>query len=228
MAAEPLAYEGTGYEVVEEEPPEVLGRNLVSASYLLAGASAFFFIAFVFAYFYLRSLNNAGLWKPSGVSASIGWGTAIVACYVVSALLVRLGLADHRALRRRQWRQKGGLALLVGVVGLVLQAIAWSHQNFGPADGGFASVYFGWTAFLFLFVFCTLLWLEMTLATSLRYRKMETGAPPPGHASGDPHREAHDIRDPLSLGRAELVGLSFYWTFLAGIAVVSWIILYLI
>jgi heme/copper-type cytochrome/quinol oxidase subunit 3 len=226
--AEPLAYEGTGYEIVEEEPPEVLGRNLISASYLLAGATAFFFIAFVFAYFYLRSLNNGGLWKPHGVDASIGWGTAVVACYVLSAVLVRLGLTDHRALRRAQWRQKGGAALLVGVVGLVLQVIAWTHQSFGPADGGFASVYFGWTAFLFLFVLGTLLWLEMTFATSLRYRTMETEAPPPGHASGDPHREAHDIRDPLSLVRAELVGLSFYWTFLAGIAVLSWIVLYLI
>jgi heme/copper-type cytochrome/quinol oxidase subunit 3 len=225
---EPLAYEGTGYEIVEEEPPEVLGRNLISASYLLAGATAFFFIAFVFAYFYLRSLNNGGLWKPHGVDASIGWGTAVVACYVLSAVLVRLGLTDHRALRRAQWRQKGGAALLVGVVGLVLQVIAWTHQSFGPADGGFASVYFGWTAFLFLFVLGTLLWLEMTFATSLRYRTMETEAPPPGHASGDPHREAHDIRDPLSLVRAELVGLSFYWTFLAGIAVLSWIVLYLI
>jgi heme/copper-type cytochrome/quinol oxidase subunit 3 len=228
MAAEPLAYEGTGYEVVEEEPPEVLGRNLVSASYLLAGATAFFFIAFVFAYFYLRSLNNAGMWKPKGVDASIGWGTAILACYVLSALLLRLGLTDHRALRRRQWRLKGIAALLVGVVGLVLQVIDWTHESFGPADGGFASVYFGWTAFLFLFVFCTLLWLEMTLATSVRYRRMETDAPPPGHASGDPHRTAHDIREPLSLVRAELVGLSFYWTFLAGIAVVTWIILYLV
>jgi heme/copper-type cytochrome/quinol oxidase subunit 3 len=228
MAAEPLAYGGTGYEVVEEEPPEVLGRNLVSASYLLAGATAFFFIAFVFAYFYLRSLNNAGMWKPKGVDASVGWGTTVVACYVLSAGLVRLGLADHRALRRRQWRVKGLVALLVGVVGLVLQVIDWTQEGFGPADGGFASVYFGWTAFLFLFVFCTLLWLEMTLATSVRYSRMETGAPPPGHASGDPHRTSHDIRDPLSLVRAELEGLSFYWTFLAGIAVVSWIILYLV
>jgi heme/copper-type cytochrome/quinol oxidase subunit 3 len=226
--AEPLADHGTSYAVVEEEPPELLGRNLVSASYLLAGASAFFFIAFVFAYFYLRSLNNAGMWKPQGVDASIGWGTAVVACYVVSAVLVRLGLTDHRALRRPQWRQKGSAALVVGVVGLVLQVLAWTHESFGPADGGFASVYFGWTAFLFLFVLCTMVWLEMTLATSIRYRNLDTTAPPPGHASGDPHREAHDIRDPLSLVRAELVGLSFYWTFLAGIAVVSWIVLYLI
>jgi heme/copper-type cytochrome/quinol oxidase subunit 3 len=226
--AEPLAYEGTDYDVVTEEPPELLGRNLVSSSYLLAGATAFFFVAFLFAYFYLRSLNNGGLWKPKGVDDSIGWGTAVVACYVLSALLVRLGLADHRALRRTQWRQKGLVALLAGVAGLVVQAIAWTHEGFGPTDGGFASVYFGWTAFLFLFVFGTLLWLEMTLATSLRYRKIDTGAPPPGHASGDPHRTAHDIRDPLSLVRAELVGLSFYWTFLAGIAVLTWIVLYLI
>jgi heme/copper-type cytochrome/quinol oxidase subunit 3 len=226
--AEPLAVEGAGYEVVTEEPPEILGRNLVTAGYLLAGATAFFFVAFLFAYFYLRSLNNGGMWKPSGVDASVGWGTAVLACYVVSALLVRLGLSDHTALRRRQWRQKGGVALVVGVVGLVLQVVAWTQQGFGPADGGFASVYFGWTAFIFLFVFCTLLWLEMTLATSLRYRKTETGTPAPGEASGDPHRDAHDIRDPLSLVRAELVALSFYWTFLAGIAVVTWVVLYLV
>jgi len=226
--AEPLAYEGTGYELLEGEPPELLGRNLVSASYLLAGATAFFFIAFVFAYFYLRSLNSAGMWKPKGVDASVAWGTVVVACYAASAVLVRLGLTDHRALRRDRWRVKGLVALLVGVVGLILQVFAWTHESFGPADGGFASVYFGWTAFLFLFVLGTLIWLEMTLATSLRYSRVEGDAPPPGHASGDRHRTGHDIRDPLSLVRAELVGLSFYWTFLAGVAVVSWIILYLI
>ena len=225
--AEPLAYEGTGYEV-GGEPPELLGRNLVSASYLLAGATAFFFIAFVFAYFYLRSLNSAGMWKPRGVDASVAWGTVVVACYAASAVLVRLGLTDHRALRRDRWRVKGLVALLVGVVGLILQVFAWTHESFGPADGGFASVYFGWTAFLFLFVLGTLIWLEMTLATSLRYSRVEGDAPPPGHASGDRHRTGHDIRDPLSLVRAELVGLSFYWTFLAAIAVVSWIVLYLI
>src|SRR6478735_3115450 len=226
--AEPLAYEGTGYEVVEQEPPELLSRNLVSASYLLAGATAFFFISFVFAYFYLRSLNNAGMWKPQGIDASIGWGTAIVACYVLSAILVRLGLADERAARDSAWRLKGAVALGLGVVGLVLQVLAWTHEGFGPADGGFASVYFGWTAFIFLFVLGTLLWLETTLAMSFRYSRVEGGTPAPGEASGDPHREAHDIRDPLSLVRAELVGLSFYWTFLAAIAVVTWIVLYLI
>jgi len=225
--ADQLAYHGTSYEVVEQEPPELLGRNLISASYLLAGATAFFFISFVFAYFYLRSLNNGDMWKPGNVDTSVGWGTAVVACYVASALIVRLGLNAHRSLRRDRWRVLGLVALGIGVVGLVLQVIAWTQQGFGPADGGFASVYFGWTAFLFLFVLGTLVWLEMTVATSIRYRNVPSG-PEPGDASGDPHRTAHDIREPLSLVRAELVGLSFFWTFLAAIAVVSWVILYLI
>jgi heme/copper-type cytochrome/quinol oxidase subunit 3 len=227
VSAEPLAQHGTGYEIVEGEPPEIMSRNLVSAGYLLAGATAFFFVAFVFAYFYLRSLNSGGMWKPSGVDSSIGWGTAIVACYVVSAVLVRLGLADHRAGNRPAWRLKGLVSLIAGLAGLVLQVIAWTHQGFGPADGGFASVYFGWTAFMFLFVFGTMFWLETTLATSYRYRKTG-GDVPAGHASGDPGRAGHDIRDPVSLVRGELVALSFYWTFLAGIAVLTWVVLYLI
>ena len=226
--AEPLAQEGAGYEILENEPPELLGRNLRAGAYLFAGGTAFFFLCFLFAYFYLRSLDNAGMWKPKGVDASVAWGTVIVALYVASALLVRLGLADHVAERRRAWRQKGSLALALGLAGLVVQVIGWTHQGFGPADGGFASVYFGWTAFLFLFVLGAMYWLETVLATSLRYRKIASGAPAPGEASGDPHRTAHDIQDPLSLVRPQLEALTFYWSFLAAIAVLAWVLLYLV
>jgi heme/copper-type cytochrome/quinol oxidase subunit 3 len=227
--AAPLAQEGVGYEVVEEEPPEILRRNLTSAGYLFASASAFFFLSFLFAYFYLRSLNSNGMWKPKGVDTSLTWGTVVLACIVASAALVRLGLADHRALRRSAWRIKGAIALGLGVAALVLQVVAWTKQSFGPVDGGFASVYFGWTAFVFLFVLGTMFWLETTLATSLRYAKLPVpSTPAPGEASGDPYRTTHDIRNPLSLVRAELTALSFYWMFLAGIAVVTWIVLYLL
>ena len=120
----------------------------------------------------------------------------------------------------------GLLALVAGLAGMVVQVIAWTQQSFGPADGGFASVYFGWTAFMFLFILGTLFWLETTLATSFRYARVEfPGVPGPGQASGDAYRAGSDIRDPLSLVRAELTALSFYWTFLAGIAVLTWIIL---
>jgi heme/copper-type cytochrome/quinol oxidase subunit 3 len=225
-----LAQHATAYDVVEGEPPEVLSRNLTAGAQLLASATAFFFLSFVFAYFYLRSVNNAGLWRPKHVDASVAWGTVITALVVASAVLVRLGRADQAAGRRPAWRLKGVLALGLGVAALVVQVVAWTHQGFGPADGGFASVYFGWTAFQFLFGFGTLFWLETVLATSYRYRNEPTGAAsvPPGHASGDPHRAGHDIRNPVALNTASLAALSFYWTFLAGIAVLAWIVLYLI
>jgi hypothetical protein len=50
----------------------------------------------------------------------------------------------------------------------------------------------------------------------------------PGEAAGDPHREAPDIENPLSLVRPQLEGLSFFALFLGGAALVSWIVLYLL
>jgi heme/copper-type cytochrome/quinol oxidase subunit 3 len=215
------------YAVVEEEAPEVSARNLVTGAHMWASATTFFFIDFLFAYFYLRSVNTGGMWRPKHVDPSLTLGTLSTACIVGGAIVVRLGLQDQRADRRPEWRRKGGLALALFVAAIVLQIAEWSTQGFGPTDGGYASVYIGWTAFLFLFVIGTIYWLETVLATSIRYRKISSDAPPPGHASGDPHRERHDIADPLSLVRPQLTAVSFYSGFIAAIAVATWIVLYL-
>ena len=223
-----LAEHSTNYAVVEGEPPEQLGRNLNTAGHLLASATAFFFLAFVFAYFYLRALNNAGLWRPRHVNPSLTLGTLAIVAVVASAVLIRLGLMDHRAGRRRQWRLKGWLALGLAGVAVALQIAEWATQGFGPADGGYASVYLGWTGLYAVFLLAVIYWIETLLATATRYRKIESGAPPAGHASGDSHRTGHDIHDPLSLVRPSLEALSFYWAFLAGIGVLTWFILYIL
>jgi heme/copper-type cytochrome/quinol oxidase subunit 3 len=222
-----LVSDATDYEIVEGEPPELLGRNLNSASHLLASASAFFFVAFVFAYFYLRSLDNAHLWKPKGVTPSQTFGAVVVALTLASALLVHSGLRARRRERRNDWRIRGGAALAAGIAALVVQVVEWTSLGFGPADGGYASVFFGWTAFQLLFAAGALFWLETILATSLRYRDTLTGTPAPGEASGDPGRPGHDVSDPLSLVLPELEAVSFLWSFLAGLAVLAWVILYL-
>jgi heme/copper-type cytochrome/quinol oxidase subunit 3 len=216
----------TSYEIVEGEPPELLGRNLNSASHLLASATAFFFLAFVFAYFYLRSLNNAGQWLPKHVTPSQGFGAVVMALTVISALVLRLGVLDRRRERRSQWRVKGIVSLVAGIASIVLQVIEWTSLGFGPADGGYASVFFGWTAFQLLFAVGALFWVENVLATSLRYRNEATA--PPGHASGDPDRDAHDIADPLALVLPGLEAASFYWSFVAALGVLAWIVLYLL
>jgi heme/copper-type cytochrome/quinol oxidase subunit 3 len=222
-----LVHPASEYHIVEGEPPELLGRNLNAASHLLASATAFFFLAFVFAYFYLRSLNSDHLWRPKHVDPSLALGTAAMALTVACAVAVRLGLRDHRAGRRPLWRVKGAVAFGCGFVAVVLQVVEWTTAGFGPADGGYASVYIGWTAFNVLFLVGALFWLENVVATSLRYRNVPSRLPSPGEASGDPGRSGHDIADPVSLVRAGLEALSFYWAFLAGLGVLTWIVLYL-
>jgi heme/copper-type cytochrome/quinol oxidase subunit 3 len=220
----------TGYSVVEGESPEVLGRNLRVASHLWSSATAFFFIAFLFAYFYLRSLNQNKLWKPKHVDVPVGWGTAIVICLVASLALLAWGGVDQRADRRPLWRLKGLAALGLGLAAVVLQIVTWTQLDFGPTDGGFASVYLGWTGLYALFILCSLYWLETCLATSFRYKRHAMVGVPvePGHASGDADRAAPDIADPVTLNTEELVALTSYWGVLVGIGVVTWIVLYLI
>lgn len=210
----------TGYSVVEQEQPEILTRNLRVGAHIWASATGFFFIAFLFAYFYLRSLNEHAGWKPKGVDAPVGWGTAVMLCVVLAAGLLAWAGADQRADRRSLWRLKGTVALVLGLAAVVVQIVSWTQLGFGPTDGSFASVFLGWTGLYALFVLGSMFWLETILAVSFRYR-----AAPMGHAPVEP---GHDIANPVDLNIAELAALTSYYTVLAAIGVVSWIVLYLI
>lgn len=223
-----LASHSTEYAVVEREPPESMQRNLIVGSHFWASATVFFFLPFLFAYFYLRSLNQSHMWRPKHVDPSLTLGTLAAAAVVLAAVLLRLGLLDHRADRRSAWRVKGVVALALLVASIVFQIAEWATQGFGPTDGGYASVYVGWTGLQALFVFGLAYWVETTLATSIRYRATPTGQPAPGEASGDPHRTAHDIDNPLSLVRASLGAVSFYAATMAGIVAITWFVLYIL
>lgn len=186
---------------VETQTPELLGRNLVTLGHLLSHATAFFFLSFLFAYVYLRSLNNGGRWHPHGVDPPIAFGTIIAILLVASAAAVRLALADQRTQRNAASRRKLALGLALGVGALAVQVVEWTTVGFGPTDGGYASVFVGWTGFYFLFALVTLCWLEAQLATALRHRDLTlTG----------------------------LEALAYYWAFLATIGVLTWIVLYLV
>jgi heme/copper-type cytochrome/quinol oxidase subunit 3 len=220
--------EGSTYEIVEAEDPKVLARNLASAAHLFASATAMLFLGFVFAYFYLHALNSNHLWRPKHTDPSLTLGTLSTAAWVIGALLLWMGNRDRKAGRLGRWRVEGLVALALGLAGVVLQIVAWLTIGFGPADGGYASVYFGWTAYLVLFGVGSLFWLETTLATSIRYRHADSASPAPGEAAGDAHRRGHDIQDPLSLVPPSLEAVTFYWIYFAALVVIAWIILYLI
>ena len=215
------------YSALEREPPEVVAANLRVGSRLWASATVFFFFAFLFAYFYLRSLNSHGLWRPAHVDPPQVVGILVTVAIVLAAALVRLGYRDHLADHRPAWRVKGAIALAALVAAVAIQIVGWATQGFGPTEGGFASVYVGWTGFQALFVLGLAYWLETTLATSIRYRGAQNERAAV-EASGDGEGSRLDIEDPLSLVQPSLEAMSFYAVFFAVLAVIAWVILYLL
>jgi heme/copper-type cytochrome/quinol oxidase subunit 3 len=189
------------------EPPELMSRNLRVAAHLWSSATAFFFVAFLFAYFYLRTLNQDKLWHPHAVKAPVTLGTLIALAVVGSAACVVGGARRLRSGDERGWLGLGGAAFALGLVAVALQIVEWSTIGFGPTDGGFASVFLGWTGLYSLFVLGALFWLETLLATALR------------------HRGADHF---VSLIEPGASAFAFYWSVLAGIGAATWVILYLL
>jgi heme/copper-type cytochrome/quinol oxidase subunit 3 len=192
------------------EPALVRDRNVWAGVRLWTGASAFLFVTFVFAFLYLRSLNNDQMWRPKGVNPPVVFGTIVLACVVVG--VVAYGLAV-RALPTRGdsgWRPLAMLAVVVLVAALVVQSIAWYHSGFGPKDGGWAAVLYGWTGFYAAVLLGTIYWLWTQVAQSLRGR---------GLVAGDGGK---------AIQLADKEALAFYLYFLLGVEIVLYVLLYLI
>jgi heme/copper-type cytochrome/quinol oxidase subunit 3 len=198
---------------IPPEPPDVAARSLYVAARLLAGATTFFFLAFLFAYFYLRSLNINHMWKPAHVKPEQGLGAAFVACVIASALLA-LFAASRAHAKDRSWSISASIAVLLGLLAVALQCIAYTKQKFGPTDGAYASVYCAWTAFYLIAILGTMYWIETQVAGELRARRSPA--------------EHGDIRDPDRLIAPGLDAAAFYWAFLAALGVIAYVTLYLI
>jgi heme/copper-type cytochrome/quinol oxidase subunit 3 len=187
-----------------EEPPDVQqGNNWIGAR-LLVSSTVFLFLPFVFGYLYLASLNTSGLWRPNHLKAPIGWGIAILLAVIVCAGLVAWGRSELAGGRDVWSRWLLAAALVVGVVTLVLQVIEYAVLNFGPTDGGFASVFVGWTGLYALVLLLTMVWLEVIVASTFRNGSQTPGSTP-----------------------ADVGDFGFYLTFLAGLGAVTFAFLYL-
>jgi heme/copper-type cytochrome/quinol oxidase subunit 3 len=199
---------------IPPEPPDVGARALSVASRLLAGGTIFFFLAFVFAYFYLRSLNQEHLWRPPHINPDQGLGAAMIACVLVSAALTIIGGRQLKA-GSRGWLAPAIGGIVLGLAAVALQCVEYTVQHFGPADGAFASVFCAWSAFYLIAVMFTMYWLETQIATELRARRK-----PAGHEG--------DIRDADRLIAPGMDATVFYWSLLAGIGLITYVTLYLL
>jgi heme/copper-type cytochrome/quinol oxidase subunit 3 len=190
------------------EHPDVEARIISIGAYLGAAATAFFFIAFLFAFFYLRALNTNGLWgggKPGHhVHPALTVGIIVLVCVLASVVLTRVSLSALRA-QKPHARGVAVGALALGLVAVAVQCWQYTDLGFGPGDGGYASVYLGWTGFYTILAFVVLMWLEILLASARSSGEMR-----PGRLEAD------------------VASFSIVWTMLGIVEVAAFILLFLV
>lgn len=191
--------------LIEPEPPSWQPRVVWSGARMLAGSVTFFFISFVFAYFYLRSLDLNKDWKIGHVSPPIGLGIAIIVCLVVSA-----GALWVAARRPLEGLPLAAVSLVLALVAIALQAYEWTTLGFGGASGGYADVFIGWTITYAVFALACVYWIETQVASIWRARRGGWGP------LGAP------------VGEAGLEACAFFWAYYVFIGFVAFVILYLV
>ena len=115
---------------IEPEPPEWQPRAIWVGGRLLCGAISFFFASFLFAYFYLQALDTNHSWKIGRVVPDGGFGVAIAALFLFSAVIYRL------AARRPAGDSMaaGTIAVVMGLAAVVLQFFEYTTLDFGAAQ----------------------------------------------------------------------------------------------
>ena len=113
------------------------------------------------------------------------------------------------------------------IAAVVVQIVGWATQGFGPTDGAYASVYVGWTGLQALFVLgLALLARDDARDVDPLPRRAERASGGRGVGRRRADRTRH--REPLVLVRPTLEAMSFYAVFFAGLAVIAWVVLYLL
>ena len=185
------------------EPAELLARNVRLGARVWAASVGFFFVAFFFAFLYLRALDTNGLWRGwphHHPTPSMGFGVAILVCVLASAAVARAAATLEPA----RWQVGAIAALLLSLAAVGLQCAQFSSLGFGPTDAGYASVFVGWTGLFALFLLGTAYWLATVVAD----------------VSGDGASPAFQA--------AAIEAVSFVLIVLAGIEIAAFILLYLV
>lgn len=168
------------HPTIEPEPPELQARNNWVGVRLLVSSTIFLFLPFFFGYLYLATLNTGGLWRPGDLKGPIEWGLPIMLTLLAGAGLLAWARSELLAGNDGRFRWYSVAALVAGLASVVLQVVEYTQLGFGPTDGGFASVFVGWTGLLAVVVLLAMVWLEMVVASSFR-----NGSRTPGSSQAD-------------------------------------------
>ena len=216
-----------------QQPPAGLTREAEEAGFyheaalnaawtgarLALGGLTFGLGSFVFAFFYLRSLDSSGRWMGSAWrQPSVIEGTVIMLLVLVSAGIHYAALQQIKAGRKSVWQIGGVIALLLGLAAVIWQIVQLLSLPFWPGSSGYASVYVGFYPVFLVIVLCAMVWLEMLLMRSRFIPAISFVEQPPTY------EEAFAVQR----FQANLSGFSLVWSFLAVMAILFWVLFYAI
>jgi heme/copper-type cytochrome/quinol oxidase subunit 3 len=179
---------------------ELEARNQSTAGRLFVAADAFLFLGFLFAYLYLRALNNNGLWNPHGQNPSGTMGVVVLVLVVATAALLQIGAGRIASAGPAAFRAPAAAALAFGLAATVLAGSQLFRPGFSPSHaGGFGSVFIGFIAFYFLHLIGGIYWLEIQV-----------------------------VQRPREILRASVPPCLLYWWFLAVVLAIFSVLFYLV
>lgn len=188
---------------------------------LALGGMSFLFGAFVFAFFYLKSLNSHHLWYPTGKLATVppGWaGILIMLLVVISAAAQTAGLQLIKGGNKAAWQRTALVALVLGLAAVGLSVWQLTALSFWPGASGFASVFVGYWPVYLTIAFCAMVWLETLIMRCRAIPQISFVEQPPTYA------EAFAVQR----FQASLSAFTVAWNYLAVVAIIAWILFYLV
>ncbi|HLN05838.1 MAG TPA: hypothetical protein VK217_06145 [Acidimicrobiales bacterium] len=192
--------------------------SMWTGSRLIIGVTTFAFAGLGFAYFYLRSFNSDGQWRPNHVTAPTATGTAIFAIVVAAAALNAFGVRHLKRGLQLDWEVAGWTAVAGGLVAVGLQIWEYTELGWYPGSSGYASCFVGWGALNAALLVGSVYWLETLLARAIRLRR----------ALAEDGGAAVSQLPPARIFRASLDGATYFWWFAAAINLVFWLLFYVI
>ena len=166
--------EATAFEPIDEDAHVIaaIRGSQYTGARLFVALSSMGFGGGVFAYFFLRSLNGNGLWRPPGQKVSPFISVAVLVLTLAGCALYiwssrRLGRARSAA---TDWRVATAVSIVLLVLAAGVQFWGLSRLPFFPGSSGYASVYVAVEPLFALWLLIGAVWAEMLLARSLRVR----------------------------------------------------------
>jgi heme/copper-type cytochrome/quinol oxidase subunit 3 len=189
-----------------------LTGNLMIGSRLVASGTAFVFMSFLFAFFYLRAVNSNGLWRPKSVTPVQSWGIAVLVLTILSTVAFDLARREVVGGTEPRWRSGSMAALALSVLVVVAQGLEYATITFKTDQGGWAAVFWGWTLVQLLFWLGGVYWIETMVAQTLRR----------------PAASAREGTGGTELLRPSADSCSVYLYTMVAVAIIAYVLLYLV